>query len=132
MKLYNSCSRLSQEGIDKETLTTALSTLASLLFPFAPHVASEVYYRLTGEYVWLQPWPVADESILQTAFIELALQVNSRNVGTLQVASGSGEDAIRELALEHGVVRKATGDDESRVKRVVVVPERLVNVVVAK
>ena len=132
MKLYNSCSRLSQEGIDKQRLTTALSTLASLLFPFAPHVASEVYFHLTGEYVWLQPWPVADDAILRTAFTELALQVNSKNLGTLRVASASTDDAIRELALEHSVVRKATGDDESRIKRVIVVPERLVNVVVAK
>jgi leucyl-tRNA synthetase len=129
MKLYNSCSRVSQEGIAKDTLTTALNTLASLLFPFAPHVSSEVFYQLTGKYVWLEPWPVADESILQTAVIEFALQINAKNRGTLRVPSDSTEEVIRTMALDHEEVRKAISSGPS-IKRVVVVPGRLVNVVV--
>jgi len=129
MKLYNSCSRASQEGISRETLTAALSTVASLLFPFAPHVASEVFYQLTGRFVWREPWPVADESILRVDVIELVLQINAKNRGMLQVPSDFSEDAIRELALDHDEVRKVTATGPA-VKRTVVVPGRLVNVVV--
>jgi leucyl-tRNA synthetase len=124
MKLYNSCSKASQEGIARGTLVEALTTLSSLLLPFAPHVASEVYHQLTGRYVWLDPWPVADESILRTDTVELVLQVNARNRGTLRVPTEYTKDQISALAVEHDEVRKA-----GSVKRVVVVPGRLVNVV---
>jgi leucyl-tRNA synthetase len=129
MKLYNSCSKASQEGVSREVLTEALSTLASLLFPFAPHVASEVYYQLAGVYVWEQPWPVADRELLRSDVIELVLQVNAKNRATLRVPADATVDAIRELALAHDEVLRATAEGSS-VKRAVVVPGRLVNVVV--
>ncbi|MBV9141508.1 MAG: class I tRNA ligase family protein [Pseudonocardiales bacterium] len=60
MKLNNSCSKTIQEGISRDEITFALQNIASLLFPFAPHVASEVYYLLTGKYVWQRrgQWPM--------------------------------------------------------------------------
>jgi leucyl-tRNA synthetase len=128
MKLNNSCSRMIQEGISRDAITFALHTIASLLFPFAPHVASEVYYLLTGKYVWQQPWPVADEAWLQVDTVELMLQINAKNRGRLVVPSAASTDDIRAAALSTDAVQDALGT--GTIRRVIVVPDRLVNVVV--
>ncbi len=61
MKLLNECARSVRQG-GSAAAADALVTLASLLQPFAPHLASEVYYQLTGDRVWTTPWPAADEA----------------------------------------------------------------------
>jgi leucyl-tRNA synthetase len=128
MELTNDCSRALQEGIDRSTATFALSTAASLLLPFAPHIASECYYHLTGEHVWKQPWPEPDEALLKTETIELVCQVNGKVRGHISVPQDASDDVIRETALRLEDVQQAVG--EGSVKRVVVVPGRLVNIVV--
>ncbi|HET9255026.1 MAG TPA: class I tRNA ligase family protein, partial [Pseudonocardiaceae bacterium] len=128
MELTNECSKVLQEGIDRDTAKFALSTAASLLLPFAPHIASECYYRLTGEHVWKQPWPEPDEALLRTETVELACQINGKVRGRISVPRDATDDAIREAALRLAEVQQAVAD--RLVKRVVVVPGRLVNIVV--
>jgi leucyl-tRNA synthetase len=128
MELTNECSRALQDGIDRDTVKSALETAASLLLPFAPHIASECYYQLTGEHVWKQPWPEADEALLRTETIELACQVNGKVRGRINVAQDASEDAIREAALQVDEVQQAVGNGS--IRRVIVVPGRLVNIVV--
>ncbi|MGH3808299.1 MAG: leucine--tRNA ligase [Pseudonocardiaceae bacterium] len=128
MELTNECSKALQDGIDRATAEFALSTAASLLFPFAPHIASECYYRLTFEHVWKMPWPEADEALLRTETVQLACQVNGRVRGHISVAQDATEDAIREMALQSDEVQQAVST--GTVKRVIVVPGRLVNIVV--
>ncbi|MDT7596485.1 MAG: leucyl-tRNA synthetase [Pseudonocardiales bacterium] len=128
MKLNNSCILAAQNGIRRETLREAVRTIASLLLPFAPHVASEVYHQLTGDHVWKQPWPVADEAWLHLDTVELALQINAKNRGKLVVAADAPEDAIKQAALDSDIVRAA--QNGSTIRKVIVVPGRLVNVVV--
>ena len=65
MELLNDCSRL-RESATLEAQRFALCTAASLLFPFAPHVCSDIYEMLTGQRVWEQPWPQADEAMLES------------------------------------------------------------------
>jgi leucyl-tRNA synthetase len=64
--LLNECGRAIREGVSTSAATRALVTVSSLLQPFAPHVAAEVYYQLTGEKVWTAPWPAADPGALAT------------------------------------------------------------------
>jgi leucyl-tRNA synthetase len=129
MELTNECSRALQEGVDRTTARFALSTAASLLLPFAPHIASECYYLLTGEQVWKQPWPDPDEALLRTDTVELACQVNGKVRGRFRVPADAAEDVIRATALAIAEVQEAI--EGRSVKRVVVVPGRLVNVVAA-
>lgn len=129
MELTNECSHALQGGIHRTSMTFALSTAASLLFPFAPHVASECYYQLTGEHVWKQPWPEPDKTLLQTETVELACQVNGKIRGRFRVATNASENSIRDAALALAEVQQAI--DGKAIKRVVVVPGRLVNVVAA-
>ncbi|MGH3873687.1 MAG: leucine--tRNA ligase [Pseudonocardiaceae bacterium] len=128
MKLNNSCIRAAQDGIQRETLSEAVQTIASLLLPFAPHIASEAYHQLTGKHVWKQSWPVVDETWLQLDTIELALQINSKNRGKLVVASNTPEDAVKQAALDSDIVRAAQAG--GTIRKIIVVPGRLVNVVV--
>ena len=60
-------------SVERETLRFALASAASLLFPFAPHVRADIYERLTGERVWEQPWPEADEALLETRCVRARL-----------------------------------------------------------
>jgi leucyl-tRNA synthetase len=128
MELTNECSKALQEGIDRDTVTFALSTAASLLLPFAPHIASECYYRLTGEHVWKQPWPELDEALLRTETVELACQINGKVRGRISVAQEASDDTIRAAALRLDEVQQALAGRP--IKRVIVVPGRLVNIVV--
>ncbi len=94
-----------------------------LLAPFAPHIAEELWTRLGGAgSVHDQPWPAAQaEATVET--IELPVQVDGRLRDHISLASGASEEA----ALARPKVREAIGG--RAVRRVVVVPGRVVNVV---
>ena len=128
MALSNECSKALQEGVRRDTAVEAVSTLASLLLPFAPHLSSEIYHRLTGRQVWKEPWPVADAELLREATVELIVQVNAKTRGRISVPADAPEEKVRETVCESELVRREVGD--RTVKRVIVVPGRLVNVVV--
>src|SRR5262249_21131818 len=64
MELVNSIYDARRAGADVGTLRFAIGTAASLIFPFAPHCAADVYDRLFDERVWEEPWPEADPAFL--------------------------------------------------------------------
>src|SRR5205085_4552841 len=106
----------------------ATATAASLLFPFAPHLTSEVYELLTGRRVWEEPWPAAEPDMLQTDTFELVCQVNGRVRDRVSVPSGAPQEELERLCLEaRGVQSHADGHE---IAKVIVVPDKLVNVVV--
>jgi leucyl-tRNA synthetase len=109
-------------------LRFATATAASLIFPFAPHLGSEVYDSLTGERVWEQPWPRADESLLEREEFVLVVQVNGKRRDQFPVAVGTPEDELLELARSSPNVARHL--DGREVVKEVVVPGKLVNLVV--
>ncbi|HEX7297354.1 MAG TPA: leucine--tRNA ligase [Solirubrobacteraceae bacterium] len=129
MELTNTVSKQREEG-DPSTgaLRFALATAASLLFPFAPHVATDAYERLTGRRVWEEPWPTADHRYLERETYELVCQVNGKVRDRVQAATGASREELEALCLSASRVRAHV--DGKDVVKVVVVPERLVNVVV--
>ncbi|MFF2142151.1 leucine--tRNA ligase [Kitasatospora sp. NPDC058190] len=129
MALSNDCSRALQDGIAKKTVTEAVSTLASLLLPFAPHVSSEIYHRLTGKRVWEEPWPVADESLLRSETITLVVQINAKTRAEMSVPADASEDEIRQAVQALPLVQQEV--EGQSIKRIIVVPGRLVNVLIA-
>jgi leucyl-tRNA synthetase len=129
MKLAGDCGRAVRDGASPAATAQTLATLASLLQPFAPHLASEVYYQITGERVWTVPWPTAEDSPLPPGqgTAEIACQVNGKLRGRLTVPAAAGRDEVEQAALAAGFVRAELA---GRVPaRVVVVPGRLVNIV---
>jgi leucyl-tRNA synthetase len=127
MELLNDCSRL-RETARRETLSFALSTAASLLFPFAPHVCADIYDLLTGERVWEQPWPQADEALLESDSYELVCQVNGKVRDRVQASSDAGPEALKDLCRAAPNVRAHV--DGKEVVKEIVVPGKLVNLVV--
>ncbi len=125
MELVNEIYRHS--GAAQAARRFATATAASLVFPFAPHLGAEVYALLTGERVWLQPWPDADLAMLQADTFELVLQVNGKVRDRVLAPTGASRDELERLALEARGVRAHL--DRREVVKVVVVPDKLVNVV---
>jgi leucyl-tRNA synthetase len=127
MELLNEGSRL-RDSVEVETLRFAMATAASLLFPFAPHVSADIYDRLTGERVWEQPWPEAEEAMLESDVYELVCQVNGRVRDRVQARSDASPEALKELCRAAPNVRAHV--DGKEIVKEVVVPGKLVNVVV--
>jgi leucyl-tRNA synthetase len=127
MELLNDCSRL-RDSAQPDTLRFALGTAASLLFPFAPHVCSDIYEMLTGERVWEQPWPQAEEALLESEVYELVCQVNGKVRDRVQVSADASPQELKDLCRAAPNV-KAHIDGKEIVKEIVV-PGKLVNLVV--
>jgi len=108
----------------------AAQTLAILLSIFAPYTAEEAWELLGQEpSVALAGWPVADQALLVQEAVTCVLQVAGKVRDRLEVPPDIGEDDLRELALAApGVARALAGRD---VRKVIVVPPRLVNIVPA-
>jgi leucyl-tRNA synthetase len=126
MELVNEVYRL--ETADEQARSFATATVASLLFPFAPHLSAEVYERVAGRRVWEERWPKADEAYLERDTVMLVIQVNGKVRDSMEVSAGAPEDEVKRAALERPNVQRHL--DGKQVVREVVVPGRLVNFVI--
>jgi len=109
----------------------ALEALVIMLTPFAPHVAEEMFEALGHAGGLLQGtrrWPTADPELARREELEIPIQVNGKLRSRVIASPGVSEDELRESALADERVRALT--DGREVVKVIVVPERLVNVVI--
>jgi leucyl-tRNA synthetase len=107
----------------------AIDTLVLLSAPVAPHITEELWARLGKPYsVHRQDWPQADAALAAEDEIEVVLQVNGKVRDKLTVPVGLDEAALRDLALNSSRVKQYIGDKTLR--KLIVVPGKLVNVVV--
>jgi leucyl-tRNA synthetase len=127
MELVNECYR-HRESAAPQTLRFATASAASLVFPFAPHVASEVYELVTGARVWEQPWPTPDPALLESDTFELVCQVNGKVRDRVTAPAGASREELEALALAAPNVRAHV--DGHEIVKTIVVPEKLVNLVV--
>ncbi|MBA2638026.1 MAG: leucine--tRNA ligase, partial [Solirubrobacterales bacterium] len=98
MELLNECTPVKRGDAEPGAVRFALSTAVSLLFPFAPHMTSDAFERLTGRRVWEEPWPAADPEYLERETFQLVVQVNGRVRDRVEAPSSASEDELRELA----------------------------------
>ena len=106
-----------------------LRTFLLLLNPFAPHLAEELASRLgdvPGDTLAYAAWPEHDEALLVEDTIEFPVQVNGKLRGHITIAPDAPHDEIEKLALACEKVRPFLEGKE--LKKVIVVPNRLVNI----
>jgi leucyl-tRNA synthetase len=106
----------------------AAETAVSLIQPYAPHVAEELWGTLGGEgRLWERPWPVADPALLEVETVEVVVQVNGKVRDRLHVSASIEEDELVALALASERVGAFLNGGEPR--KTIVVGRKLVNFV---
>jgi leucyl-tRNA synthetase len=128
MELLNEVTPEKRGSADAGSVRFALTTAASLLFPFAPHVTSDAYERLTGRRVWEEPWPAAEPQYLEADTFELVVQVNGKVRDRVEAPASASKDDLLSLARAQPNVQAHI--DGKQVVKEIVVPGKLVNVVV--
>jgi leucyl-tRNA synthetase len=127
MELVNECyARRDKAG--EASMRFATATAASLIFPFAPHTAADVYEMLSGRRVWEEPWPVADPALLERDEVEIALQINGKLRDRMPASPSADREQLESLARARPRVHAHI--DGKDVVKVIVVPAKLVNFVV--
>ena len=130
MKILNALERAPGPAAERGTVAReGLGILLRLLAPIAPHIAHHLWRELKfGENVLTAPWPEHDPTALIEDEIELVVQVNGKRRGDVRVPRDADTKAIETIVLADPAVQKHVSGQP--VKKVVVVPGRLVNVVV--
>jgi len=131
MELLNALSKNDDSSANSRLIRReGLQTVVLLLAPIVPHICQAIWQELGHEGLLLDAaWPLADEAALEKDEIQLIVQVNGKLRARISVAVDESEDNIKDLAMADDNARRfIEGKD---VKKVIVVPGRLVNIVVA-
>ena len=135
MKMLNALedARLGTSAVDAALLTEAVGILLRTLYPIAPHITHALwnelgYAAVFGAEIIDAPWPQPDAAALQQDEIELVVQVNGKLRASIRVPAAADNGAIERAAVADANVQKFVAGQT--VKRVIVVPGKLVNVVV--
>jgi leucyl-tRNA synthetase len=135
MELSNAVSEVSVKpanasDADVFAVREAIEALVIMLAPFSPHVTEELWQALghPGGLLKSARWPVADPGLAKKDELEIPVQVNGKLRSRVIVSPDISEADLRELALADAKIQ--TFIDGQKVVKVIVVPQRLVNVVV--
>jgi leucyl-tRNA synthetase len=126
-KEYAKAAALPADKVRPAVRREALEAMVRLIAPIAPHLGEELWERLGGTAsVFAGGWPVADEAVARADEVEIPVQVNGKLKGKVKVARDLPTPELEKLAL--AAVSDALGGKPP--KKVVVIPNRLVNAVV--
>jgi leucyl-tRNA synthetase len=107
----------------------ALSALARLIGPFAPHLAEEAWARIGGEGLAAQAaWPVHDPALAAEDMLILPVQINGKRRGEIQLSPGASAAETEKMALADAAIQRHL--EGQSVRKVIVVPDRIINIVV--
>ena len=130
MELLNAVNRFDDDSeAGRAVVREALEAIVLMLSPMVPHICHELWSMLGHETPPIdERWPVADKSALEAELIEIVVQVNGKLRGRIEVSADAGDDVIGELALSDPNVQRFVAD--KTVRKTIIVPGRLVNIVV--
>jgi leucyl-tRNA synthetase len=129
MTLQGAAAAVARDAPGSAAVAEAAEALTLLMAPFAPHLADELWTRALGRpgRATAAPWPAADPALATEPAQRLAVQVDGRVRGQIELPVDAAEDEIRAAALAHpGVARHLNGGAPARM---IVVPGRLVSLV---
>ena len=126
--LYLAKDELTASPEGREALSSAMATVLTLLYPITPHMCEELWQDLGhSDSLAEERWPQWQESALKRDMITVVLQVNGKLRGKIEVPAEASREEAEKLALGDESVRRHI--DGLTVRKVVVVPGKLVNVV---
>ncbi|MBI4115855.1 MAG: leucine--tRNA ligase [Candidatus Omnitrophica bacterium] len=130
MEFVNSLYRFRPSSeVDRNLFRQSVETLVLLLAPFVPHIAEEIWSRLGhSRDIFKEKWPTYDSSALQLEEEEIVIQVAGRVRSRLKVPHDISEKELEALVLKDSKIKEWVNG--KTVRKVVVIPHRLVNVVV--
>jgi len=130
MELMNGLAKCQDtDAASRNLMQEALESIVLLLSPIVPHICHEIWRELRpGTELSGQPWPQADNAAMTQDEIKLIVQVNGKLRGQINVAKDAGKEAIERTALANEHVQKFI--EGQTVKKIIVVPGRLINIVV--
>lgn len=116
------------DDADQWALREALDILVQVINPMTPHLAEELWETLGHSTMLVDtPWPAADESLLATDSVTMAVQVNGKVRATITLPADAGEETVRALALAEPNVQRMM--DGKSLRKFIYVPGKIVNVV---
>jgi len=129
MELCNELGKLDTENEQSRAVTgEALHAVVLMLCPIVPHICHSLWQDLGGDgEVMNAPWPTVDESALARDSIEIVVQVNGKVRAKMEVAADADKATIEALAVEQDNVQRFL--EGVTVRKVIVVPGKLVNIV---
>lgn len=130
MELINTLSRFNDESGNGQAIRQeALEAIVLMLSPIVPHICHQLWLHLghCGPVI-NESWPAVDLSALEQDSIELVLQVNGKLRSKIIVSASASNAEVQAMALEDEAIKRFIG--ESPVKKVIVVPKKLVNIVI--
>ncbi|MET4684180.1 leucine--tRNA ligase [Brevundimonas faecalis] len=130
-KLYAFLATIKQhDKAGAEARMTALSALARLIAPFTPHLAEEGWSRLGQDGMVLDaPWPVYDPALAADDQVTLPVQIGGKRRGEVVLPRGSDNAVVEAAALANSTVQAYLAANNLSVRKVIVVPDRIVNLV---
>ena len=128
IELVNEIYREKEDPARAGEVRFATETAVSLVQPYAPHLAEELWERLGGTRLWEEPWPEADPALLERETFELVVQVNGKVREKVEVPVGLPDAELLARAKELPRVRAHV--DGKEIRKEIVVPGKLVNLVV--
>jgi len=122
----------SLDGVDSNTSWAArfgMETIIRLINPMTPHIAEALWREMGHDHMLVDtPWPEADPALLVDNVIEVAVQVNGKRRGSVQLTRGCAKDVAEREAVALKNVAQAIGDKP--IRKIIVVPDRIINVVI--
>jgi leucyl-tRNA synthetase len=130
MELLNSISKFDDESVTAKAIRQeTFETMVLMLAPIIPHLCHQLWQDLGQEGVVIDcPWPRCDESALVQENIEMVIQVNGKLRGKMKINADTDRAGCENMALQNEQVQRHIGG--APVKKVIVVPKKLVNIVV--
>ena len=115
---------------DYKVLSFAINSLLRLLYPFAPHISSELWEKLSKNTSGLheQDWPNFDPAAIVDNNFELVIQINGKRVDSITCAKSLTKEELEKLALNNSKLQTKLKDQT--IKKIILVPSRLINFVI--
>jgi leucyl-tRNA synthetase len=127
--LYGLTNTISRANASTQAMKDAIRTLAKLMSPMTPHIAESIWTYQGGAGLCAQsPWPKADPALLIDDTVILPIQINGKRRAEISVPKDMPASEVEKIALANDDVVKFLAGQP--VKKIIVVPGRIINVVV--